>query len=203
MNIYIIRHGQTSSNKKGQYYGSLDVPLNKKGVRQMENLRPNLSQIVFDRVYSSPSSRALESLKICGHDLYNRVQRDYRLRELNFGDFEGQTYEEIKKLYPEEVASWQKDWKNFCPPGGESFVSFYANVIAFFKEVLESKKVSQPKKENILIMAHSGVIKSIYCYVLQNNIDLYWNFTCHNGKINIIKYEYENLFIDGMNQGAL
>jgi len=163
----------------------------------MEKLKPCLSQIDFNCVYSSNSLRALESLKICGDDLYAKVQIDPRLSELNFGDFEGKTYEEIAQLYPKQVVLWAKDWKSFCPPNGESFVYFYNKVIVFFQELLELKH------ENILIMAHSGVIKAIYCYVLQNNIDLYWNFTCHNGKINIIKYEYENLFIDGMNKGEL
>lgn len=197
MNIYIIRHGETLSNKKGQYYGRLDIPLNENGLRQMEALKPCLSQIDFQGVYSSPSSRTLESLKLCGDHLYQQVQIDHRLGELDFGEFEGKTYKEITQLYPEEAEIWAKDWKYFCPPFGESFVSFYKRVTQFFEELLTRDQ------ENILIMAHSGVIKAIYCYVLQNNLDLYWHFTCHNGKINIIKYEYENLFIDGINKGAL
>ncbi len=196
MNIYIIRHGETHSNRNGEYYGSLNVPLNKNGIKQMKALKPSLSDIKFDRVYSSPASRALESLKICG-DYLQEVITDHRLSEISFGDFEGKTYEEIAKLYPKEVVTWDKDWQNFCPPGGEAFISFYQRVTEFFKEVLRAEG------ENILIMAHSGVIKTLYCYVLQNNMDLYWHFTCHNGKVNIIKYEYENLFIDGMNKGAL
>lgn len=197
MNIYIIRHGETSSNKNGEYYGSLDIPLNKNGRLQMKALRAPLASLEVTRVYSSPSSRALESLKLCGDHLYDMVEIDSRLGELDFGEFEGKTYEEIEALYPEETKAWGRDWKSFCPPGGESFISFYHKVKAFFKELLTLQE------ENILIMAHSGVIKAIYAYVLQDNPDLYWHFTCHNGKINVIKYEYDNLFIDGINKGAL
>ena len=197
MNIYIIRHGQTDSNKERRYYGSLDIPLNKKGISQIEKLIPSLSDKEFDSIYSSPASRALESLKVCGDNLYNKVQIDSRLSELSFGEFEGRTYEEISGLYPDEAKEWANDWKSFCPPGGESFIQFYDRVISFFQEILKSTN------ENTLIITHSGVIKSIYCYILQNNLDLFWSFTCHNGMINIIKYEYGNLFIDGMNKGEL
>lgn len=197
MNIYIVRHGQTHCNTKGEYYGRLDVPLNQEGIKQIQALEPSLRDIEFDYVYSSNTKRTLESLKISGSHLYNKVQIDERLLELDFGDFEGKTYEEIGTLFPEHMDAWNKDWKTFCPPNGESFTTFYQRVSSFFKDLLEIKA------DHIFIMTHSGVIKAMYCYVLQNNPDLYWNFTAHNGKINMIKYEYGNLFIDGMNKGEL
>lgn len=197
MNIYIVRHGQTHSNEKGEYYGRLDVPLNQEGIEQMQKLQASLRDIVFDSVYSSKTKRTLESLKISGKHMYNKVQMDERLLELNFGDFEGKTYQEICTLFPEYMDEWNKDWKNFCPPNGESFTAFYKRVTSFFKDLLETKA------DQVFIMTHSGVIKAIYCYVLQNNPDLYWNLTAHNGKINVIKYEYGNLFIDAMNKGDL
>lgn len=197
MNIYIIRHGQTASNKNGEYYGSLDVPLNEKGINQMKALQQPLLAKGFDAVYSSPSSRALESLRLCAGHLYDQVLIDQRLCELDFGCFEGKTYGQIQALYPEETTAWASDWKGFAPPGGESFSRFYQRVIGFFEELLTTDK------EDVLIMTHSGVIKAMYCYVLQGNMDLYWHFTCHNGKINLIRYEYDNLFIDGINKGVL
>lgn len=197
MNIYIIRHGQTNANLKGAYYGRLDIPLNAKGIKQMKRLRPALENIVFDRVYSSDCSRTLESLKLCGNDLYQQVQIDPRLAEIDFGVFEGMTYKEIANTYPKLTSEWQANWKGFCPPDGESFTDFYHRVVLFWEEILTSPR------DNILIMAHSGTIKAIYCYILGSNLDLFWNFTAHNGKINLIKYEYGNVFIDGMNMGGV
>lgn len=197
MNIYIVRHGQTHNNLKGRYYGKLDVPLNQVGMEQMEKLEPSLRGIQFDNVYSSDTRRTLESLKIAAGHLYHKVQIDERLAELNFGDFEGKTYQEICTLFPQYINQWNENWKSFCPPNGESFSVFYMRVSSFFKQLLEIKA------NNILIMTHSGVVKAIYCYVLQNNPDLYWNFTSHNGTINLIKYEDGNLFIDLINKGEL
>ena len=197
MNIYIVRHGQTHNNAKGEYYGKLDVSLNQEGVKQVQKLGASLKTVTFDYVYSSAATRALESLKLCGESVYTKVHTDPRLSEIDFGDFEGLTYKEICTRFPECVAEWEKDWQNFCPPKGEAFTTFYARVSDFLKELLEKEA------SNVLIMTHSGVIKAMYCYVMKNNPDLYWNFTCHNGKINIIKYEYGNLFIDAMNKGGV
>ena len=197
MNIYIIRHGQTQSNLKNQYYGRLDVPLTDQGVQQMKALSFELSNIQFDKIYTSNARRALESLEICLPTYHHQAIIDERLCEINFGDFEGKTYQEISKEYPQEVIHWQRDWKNFLPPQGESFIQFYLRVSDIFKEIISNEV------DNIFIMAHSGVIKAIYCYVLGQNLDLYWNFTCHNGKINIIQYEYGNLFIDAVNRGSI
>ena len=52
--------------------------------------------------------------------------------------------------------------------------------------------------DNILICAHSGVIRAIYCYIMNENIDLFWKFGCKNGDISVIKYEYGNLYIDAI-----
>lgn len=197
MNIYIIRHGQTQNNLNNQYYGSLDVSLTDKGIKQMKALSSELDHIRFDKIYSSSARRALESLEVCLPRYYHEAIVDQRLCEINFGDFEGKTYEEISQLYPNEAANWKKDWKSFCPPKGEPFIKFYLRVSDFFKEILDNNV------DNILIMAHSGVIKAIYCYILGQNLDLYWNFTCHNGKFNLIKYEYGNLFIDAVNKGSI
>jgi alpha-ribazole phosphatase len=50
--------------------------------------------------------------------------------------------------------------------------------------------------ENILLITHGGVIRSIYSYILGENLDLYWKFASRNADISIIKYEYGNYFID-------
>lgn len=197
MNIYIVRHGQTDSNLNSEYYGSLDIPLNEQGIKQMLGLKSKLSSIEFDAIYSSSSQRTLRSLEIIVPELQDIVQVDKRLCEINFGDFEGMTYKQICSLYPKEVEKWKRNWKDFCPPNGESFRSLYLRVSLFFEHLIATNE------KNVLIMTHSGVIKCMYSYVLGKNMDLYWSFTCKQGKINIIKYEYDNLFIDAINTGEI
>ncbi|MBU3155292.1 alpha-ribazole phosphatase [Clostridium estertheticum] len=192
MNIYLLRHGQTEENRKGSYYGNLDISLNEIGVAQGNKAKDFFSDIKLDRVYVSDKKRTLEMAKLALGLKEMEIIQDSRINETNFGDFEGKTYEEIKKFYPKECLCWTNNWKEFVPPKGESYIELCMRVKSFMDNI---KKLDF---DNILICAHSGVIRAIYCYIMDENIDLFWKFGCKNGDISIIKYEYGNLYIDAI-----
>ena len=193
MNIYLLRHGQTEENKKGSYYGNLDISLNEIGIRQGCKAKEFFSDIKLDRIYVSDKKRTSEMAKLVLGQAEVQIIQDNRINETNFGDFEGKTYEEIKTLYPEECVCWQNNWMEFVPPSGESYIELCKRVKSFMEDI---KKL---EVDNILICSHSGVIRAIYCYVMNENIDLFWKFGCKNGDISIIKYEYGNLYLDSIN----
>lgn len=192
MNIYLVRHGQTSENKKGTYYGKLDVGLNKKGIEQIENTSRFFQEKHIDIAYISNTKRAYETAKIILDGKNIPILKDNRLRETDFGDFEGKSFEEISKNYPEECMLWQKDWKNFRPPHGETYMEMYKRVSSFMNELKDIKY------DNVLIITHSGVIKSILCYIMDENVDLFWKFACGNGDRILIKYEFDNFYLDSI-----
>jgi len=192
MNIYLLRHGQTDENRKGSYYGNLDINLNEVGISQGNKAKTFFNNIKLDRVYVSDKIRTLEMAKLALGQKEIGIIQDNRLNETNFGDFEGKTYEEIKEAYPKECMRWRDNWKEFVPPNGESYIKLCERVKSFIEHI---KKLEE---ENILICAHSGVIRAIYCYVMDENIDLFWKFGCKNGDISIIKYEYGNLYVDSI-----
>ena len=93
MNIYIVRHGQTDSNVlKNRYGGRVDVLLNDTGREEAKKLKRDLEGITFDRVYSSPLKRALETAQIISG---NDIIIDERLIERSNGDLEGRLRSEI------------------------------------------------------------------------------------------------------------
>jgi alpha-ribazole phosphatase len=192
MNIYLLRHGQTEENRKGTYYGNLDVSLNEIGIRQGNKAKKFFQDMKLDKVYVSHKRRTFEMANLVLKQGEVEVIKDNRINETNFGDFEGKTYEEIQKLYPKECKCWEKNWKEFQPPRGESYIKLCERVKNFMEDI---KKL---KCDNILICTHSGVIRAIYCYVMNENIDLFWKFGSKNGDITLIKYEYENLYIDSI-----
>ncbi|MBY6757544.1 alpha-ribazole phosphatase [Clostridium botulinum] len=196
MNIYLIRHGETEQNKRKNFYGKLDVELNEKGEEQSYKVGELLKDIEFNKIYISDRKRTRETAEIIleRNKFYekekNIIYKDERINEIDFGIFEGKSYEEIGSLYPKEQEKWEKDWKNFPSPKGESAVVFYNRVENFMKHI------QKEEDGNYLIVTHGGVIRMIYSYILHNNIDFYWNFASRNGDITLIKYEYGNLFID-------
>lgn len=193
MNIYLLRHGETEHNKNGVYYGKTDSVLNAKGIDEMIRAKNILDAISFDKVYMSKSIRTQRTYDIIfGEGEREKVITDERIGELDFGNFEGKSYEYIKKTFPDECSNWEKNWKEFVFPGGESYLQFYGRVKQFIEEILSLKE------ENILLITHSGVIKSFYCYALFENLDLFWKFSSRNGDISLIKYEYGNLYVDSI-----
>ncbi|AND85803.1 alpha-ribazole phosphatase [Clostridium tyrobutyricum] len=192
MNLYFVRHGETKANSKKLYYGRMDINLTQKGKCQAERLSGLLGSIDFDMIYTSEKKRALKTARIIVKDVEKRIIVDKRINEMDMGDFEGKSYQDIEKCYPREWKMWCSDWKNVIPPGGESYTQFYLRVKSFM-DYLKTLNC-----ENVLIVTHSGVIRSIYCYVLGGNIDFFWKFSSHNGEVSLIKYEYNNLYIDNI-----
>ncbi|MCS4472600.1 alpha-ribazole phosphatase [Clostridium botulinum] len=196
MNVYLVRHGETEHNKRKNFYGKLDVGLNEKGEKQSYKVGELLKDVKFNKIYISDRKRTRETAeRILERNRFyekekNIIYKDERINEIDFGIFEGKSYEEIGSLYPKEQEKWEKDWKNFAPPKGESAVVFYNRVENFMKHI------QKEEDGNYLIVTHGGVIRMIYSYILQNNMDFYWNFASRNGDITLIKYEYGNLFID-------
>ncbi|MBA5851246.1 alpha-ribazole phosphatase [Clostridium sp. cel8] len=194
MNIYLVRHGETEANFSGIYYGKNEYDLTKRGIEQSKKLSILLKKINFDKIYISEKKRTLKTANEIFQNKYKSQEFivDSRINEMDLGEFEGKNYKDIEKLYPIHWEKWCSDWKNVSPPGGESYVQFYTRVKSFMQDILKMKA------ENILIITHSGVIRSIYCWVLNDNIDLFWKFASHNGDLSIIKYEYNNLYIDSI-----
>lgn len=189
MNLYFVRHGQTIYNKLGCYYGSLDVPITKVGQSQAEKASEILSDVDFKKLYVSERSRTVQTADIILKDKKINTIVDKRLNETDFGKFEGKNYKELSKLFKNEFEAWNSDWKNTPPLGGESCIQTYSRVSSFMDDILKLNE------DNVLIVCHGGVIRSVYCYVL-NSIDFFWKFNSLNGDISIIKYEYDNLYID-------
>ncbi|MFL0245969.1 alpha-ribazole phosphatase [Candidatus Clostridium stratigraminis] len=192
MNIYLLRHGETEENKNRFYYGKLDVSLNEKGRTQALKAREFLEEVNFDKVYTSERLRTKETASIAFREGLNNFIADKRINEMDFGEFEGKDYKEIQELYPKEYENWSSDWKKFSPPGGESYLEVYNRVKEFMEELL------RVQCENVLVVTHGGIIRTILCFVLGESLDNFWKFSSKNCDISLIKYEYGNIFIDSI-----
>ena len=108
--LYLCRHGETAWSLSGQHTGKTDIPLTDNGKKQAALLGKYLGKIHFEAVFSSPRIRALETCKGAG---FHDVTIDPDLQEWDYGDYEGLTSAEIKKLNPH--------WHLFTDgaPGGE------------------------------------------------------------------------------------
>ena len=96
--IYLIRHGETEWTLSGQHTGLTDIPLTENGKKQAEMVGKRLLEQTFQTVLTSPLLRAQSTCEIAG--LLKNAQLDPDLVEWNYGDFEGLTSTEIRKIQP-------------------------------------------------------------------------------------------------------
>lgn len=179
MEIYLIRHTKVDV-EQGVCYGQKDVALAASYPEELELVKDNLKGIDFDLIFSSPLSRA----KILATDLFgDKPITDNRLMELNFGDWEGKAWDEIKDpLLP----AWMEDFVNKKCSNGESFILLRDRVLEFWNEV----KLKDCNR--IAIFTHGGVIRTINA--IENNIKLEDSFNepaATYGEVSIITINKE------------
>jgi alpha-ribazole phosphatase len=176
MDIILIRHGETYDNVNMQI-SSKEVKLTDRGRRQIEKAKAILDKLSFDRVYVSPLARAIETMEILGLE----GDKEERIREVDFGLFEGKTYDQLQAEFAEELKMWFDDVINYVVPEGESIKMAYDRVVSFLEELVD-------KKENALLICHDGVIKIALSWVFDNP-EFFFKFKIDNGSISIISID--------------
>lgn len=160
--IVLVRHGETVGESSIRYYGATDVELSGLGREQVRAARLALPGDGFGRVLTSPLWRAWESARIV---FPNRpVQLLPELREIDFGDWEGLTAEEIRARDPIRYEDWQEGRPGFEFPGGERRADFQGRVDRAVDEMLACGLSS------LLVVVHKGVIRAIARRLLETEL---------------------------------
>lgn len=186
LQLILVRHGETNSNRKGTYLGWTDVELNKEGLRQAESARNKLAGEKIDAIYSSPLMRAYKTAEIINQNHKMEIVCDDRLRERNFGIWDNLTNAEITQKYPREYEEYTKDWINFCVKDGESSIQAFERVTGFVDELAANNKDG-----SILIVTHLGCIRKIIAHLLGMTIEDSWRFKIDNAAISRVEINDE------------
>ena len=136
----------------------------------------------IDKIYSSDLIRAVETASYISKIFKKDIVKMKEFREINFGLWEGLTFEEIKKNYPEEHKIWKETPHNAKIPGGETLEDVYKRVMSGLKKVLK-ESIGQ----NIIIVSHGGPIKLMILGLLEIDISKYNRFRQDNTAVNIIE----------------
>ena len=164
--IYIIRHGQTETNKANLLQGRSDIPLNDAGREQAKSAAGwfRSRRITFDLVYSSPLIRAVETAGIIAPDV--PIQTDERIIEIGYGIYEGM---DLKDPAP-EIVTFSSDFvHNPAPEGMEAL----PHIIERFGDFLEELR-PQAEDRNILISTHAIAMKGGLEYLTPSSGGRYW-----------------------------
>jgi alpha-ribazole phosphatase len=146
MEVYLIRH-TTPLVSRGQIYGQSDVLLADSFPEEKDQVLKQLPPFL-DAVYSSPSSRCTRLAEV----ISVAYKSDAALYELNFGDWEGQTWDTVDRA---EFDAWMNDFIHLSPPNGETMLQMEHRIFRFWESLL-----MQPFK-NVALVTHAGVIRII------------------------------------------
>lgn len=153
MNIIIVRHGQTNINLERRLQGITDNPLNDTGKEQALDTRKKLKNEKIDLIICSPLIRARQTADIINEGRNIEIIYDDRLKERNFGEYEG---EYIKDYNVDEFWSYRTNKKY---KKAENVRDFLNRIYKFLDEIKEKYK-----DKNILLVAHAGVSVAFKCY---------------------------------------
>ncbi|HEU6439186.1 MAG TPA: histidine phosphatase family protein [Terriglobales bacterium] len=218
LTLILTRHGEAASGDI-MLGGQLDVTLTPEGRQEAEALARRLAGIRIDRIVSSPMLRALETAQTLATG--RPVEVDERLRELDYGRWEGLTYEEIDARDPELRTRWDHDPGSTHSPGGESGEDVAARALSFLVELLEDELAtaaahaaasgrhspdpggsrgpvteSQAEAEGerrVLVVAHGTFNRILLCVALGLPVQDYRRrFVQDRANLTVLRYEHDD-----------
>ncbi|AZK48283.1 histidine phosphatase family protein [Paenibacillus lentus] len=166
--LWLARHGRTRWNMERRYQGHSDMALLDDEASELCALERELAGISFSSIYCSDLLRCRQTLARVRPDLVGQASYDSRLREMNFGHWEGQTYEMLKE--DPHYRAWIDDPQSVIPPEGEAWKRFERRVAEVVQEwtniVNQDARANTGEKARILVITHGGVISLVASLLL-------------------------------------
>lgn len=185
--LLLIRHGETEWNALGKFQGSKNIDLSDAGIKQAGYLKERLDG-AFDCIYTSPLNRAQKTAEILCSEMNIAPIVTKDLREIDFGEWEGLTIDEIRNTYGKEFALWRSDEINAPLCGGEQSIKLAS--IRAKKCVLDI--VNSNKGKTIAIVAHGGIIKAAILGLFDLKMTMYHKITLGNTAISELHFNENN-----------
>lgn len=152
--LIFVRHGESEGNKNARFNGSMDFPLTEKGRAQAKKTAEFLNKYKIDKAYASDLVRAKETAQIIADSQNLELIEDIGLREINGGDFEGESFDDLHVKFPVEFKMWLEDLGNCQCPNGESIRGLFERINAKVREI-----AGDNKGKTVLIGTHAMPIR--------------------------------------------
>jgi broad specificity phosphatase PhoE len=208
LTLVLTRHGLTDRSEPEQHLGQhMDVSLNAAGRRQADALSRRLAGVRFDRIISSPLFRAQETAEILARRAVG-VETDPRLKEMDYGAWEGLTYETIERRDGPTRREWELAPDRLACPGGESGNDVAVRVRSFLDDLLAEHKAwharasfraatahpggatPPPGERPILVVAHSSTNRVLMCVALGTDVrDYRKRFVQAQANLTVLRWE--------------
>jgi broad specificity phosphatase PhoE len=216
LTLVLTRHGLTDRSEPEQHLGQhMDVSLNEAGRRQAKALGRRLARVRFDRAITSPLFRAQETAELLTGGRVH-LESDVRLREMDYGGWEGMTYAQIAERDGPYRREWELVPDRLACPGGESGADVARRVQSFLEDLLAEHKAwharaafratfeggpaAEPPERPVLVVGHSSTNRILLCVALGTDIrDYRRRFVQGHANLTVLRWEAA----DGPGDGKL
>ncbi len=195
LEIIWIRHGESLWNAAGKWQGHTDSELSALGRLQAERLGERFVRAGyrFDAIYTSDLTRAHQTATLAAAG--QKLVVDSRLREINFGRFEGCSPKDLTLEEQEEVRQWWRfPYRTKIGGGGESMACLRSRVDQWMKEL--------PQNGRVAVFTHGGVIRDALWRETGPPQDGSWSFWINNSSLTVIRYSSDRNLITRVNDDA-
>ena len=178
MRLILVRHGETEDNAANIVQGQTHGRLSANGRSQAESAARRLKGTKVDAIYTSDLERVRDTAAAIAAQLSDLPRtEDIRLREQDFGVFEGRPIIELLK----EMRGEHADFSTFIPLNGEGRANFQARIISFLNEMR-----GRHAGETVLVVTHYGVINILLGWLLEHEAPLSTDWEIANGSVTIL-----------------
>jgi len=184
LTLYLLRHGQTTYSRSNAFCGSLDPELTPDGMEMAACFAEAYSSTDWTAIFSSPMTRTQATVKpLCDAKAQTPQLRD-GLKEINYGQWEGQSVETVSQEFHDDYIRWSADPAWYPPTGGELAVAISARAMLVIEEI----KHKHPQG-NVLIVSHKATIRIILCSLLGIDVGRFrYRIGCPVGSVSIVEF---------------
>jgi broad specificity phosphatase PhoE len=165
LNLYFLRHGETTYSRTGGYCGALDPELTAEGLLMAQAFADAHRTLEWTAIYVSPMKRTIATAKPLCEAIGMEMQLRDGLKEIQYGEWEGKTSEEVKNNDMDAYVNWLTEPAWNAPTGGETSVE-----IASRSSLVVAEVEAKYPEGNVLIVSHKATIRIMLCSLL--GIDL-------------------------------
>lgn len=192
--LLLVRHGEVEEWARGRIYGRLDPSLSPTGSAQASAIARRVAEEGPVALLSSPSRRALQTAAPIAAATALAATTDARLREIEFGEYEGLTFAEAEQRDPVTWRAWMERPGQVRFPGGECWDEIRARAV----EAGEAIAAAHPG-DAAAVVTHGGVIRALLAEALGLAAERTFRIEIAFGSLTILRREPFGWMVESVN----
>jgi broad specificity phosphatase PhoE len=167
--LVLIRPGSTDYDEQGRIQGTLDIPLNEQGTREVQRLIEELRPLEITTIYCGPCQSVCQSATAISEALGAKLKKVDILTNINHGLWQGMLIDDVKRKQPKVYRQWQEQPELICPPDGEMLSQARARVQQALAKILKKHK-----QGTIALVVPEPLASVVQGYLTNGEIGEFW-----------------------------